>query len=1786
MKKVILLIAAVLIGLTTYAQQTGSPIWTPILEEHPTTVDIQLTNASESHLQVHVQVPGFFTTTVNTDRGEAQVISLPKTPNNYTAGEPDLPYLVIPSIIDDQAQMGIEILASKFQDFENVEVAPSKGDISRQVDPATVPYPYGACYQRNAFSPDQQADLFEPYILRDFRGQNMVVKPFAYNPVTKTLRVYYDLTVAMKATGKSGENVLNRKRQEMTMDPEFEALYSSKFINYQEVKNRYNPIGENGELLIICYESFMNAMEPFVTWKRTIGRPTEIVGTSVTGTSASSIQSYITSYYNSHPNLTHVLFVSDCDHIPGVNMSGFDDYSGYSDQRYGQIVGNDYYNDIFIGRFSANNVSQVTTQVNRTITYERDLNSSATWLKKGMGVSKKENGSGHNGEDDYEHIDLIRTDLLGYNYTTVYQEYAGVSGISSTTTTISNNINSGVGIINYCNHGSVTSWQSHNYSNTHVNSLTNDNKLPFIISTACLNGKYDNSGDCFAEAWMHATNNSTSAPTGAIGGIFSYISQPWIPPMEGQDEMNDILVESNNNNIKRTLAGVLTNGNMAVLDYSTSNAAKGTYCTWNIFGDPTLTLRTDTPANMTVNHPGTINIGQDTYTVQVPNGNDALATISFENGIMGSAKVVNGVANILLDETPDEIADLTLCVFGYNKVTYLGTISVVGGAQYSITLGSCEHGTFEATPNPAYVGQTVTLIPHPDAGYCLSEWHVTTNAKSQVVPVNNNQFVMPEGGVTVTATFVVGHTITLANVENGSIAASPATALQGATITLTATPASGYTLGDWLVYKTGDPHTTIAVNDNQFVMPDYDVTVMAFFVLPTGGEITIGSGSATSSFIPVYAYYKYSLSQQIYTASEINGAGTLTAIAFKVANSKTQTRTIDVYLKHTTKTSFSSTSNWETMSSANKVFSGSVVFNASGWTTITFDTPFEYNGSQNLMVCVNDQTGSWISSYSSFQTYSTNANRALYAYNDNTGAYNPASPSSITGSYSTSNNQIQLTKVVASAASLSVTPEVLDGFSYNEGQGPSAAQSFTIMGYVGEDITVTAPADYEISTTESGTYSPTLTLPAPNSSGGLVTSTIFVRLQAGLAIGNYQGETLTVSCGEVSKTLTLNGTVLNGYHWTLVPGQYADNMTLLGVILLNGEEQRSTELEVGAFCGTEVRGVGKASYCPPVDRYILPLMVYGNNEDVITFKLYDPNLDEEFDSAPGLSYLFTTEGYGSITNPENLNFYASAPPTTPLSATVTAEPTSVCSGDMATLTATALDGTGNYTYNWTPANLIAEGQGTANATTTALTSTTGFTCTVSDGYETVEATAQVTVKPLPTTNAGQNQTIAYGATANLRASNAGVNASYSWEPAELIQGNANQRFVTTVSLTATQTFTLTVTRNGCSDSDEVTVTVTPPQQSITLENGWKWFSSYLEYGENALSNLENSISASSVNEARIKSQTGARFYENGNWYGNSLTSLENENMYMVELDQILAVNFSGVIADPAEHPITLNPGWKWISFLSTTAMSLENALASITPNEEDVIKGQGGFSTYDGTSWIGSLLNLEPGKGYMYQNMGETNLTLVYPAASKGRVTEEKTELYWESNPYQYARNLSMMVSLEGVTLAEGSHEIGAFVNGECRGSARVKEVNGKVLAFLTVTGQDGEEVSFKVYDAYAEETIDANVEERILFASDALYGSLKQPYMLHLDANGVDSFHGQVTVFPNPSQAGTELHIVTPNRDKTLTVEVIDLLGTVIRTEVLHDGILRGMEQSGVYTLKVTTPEGVAHYGKLIINH
>lgn len=674
----------------------------------------RLVSSTENEIVVEVNVDGFITHAVTTPNGDAVVITNKKMMQLSQAGEPNVPSLVIPAIIGDDALMSVEVVDAQYVDYENIVVAPSKGDFPRSINPDDVPYTYGTMYQQDAFYPAQVAKLSEPYIHRDVRGQNMMVTPYLYNAVTKTLRVYTHFTLKMEKVGKDSRNIFENRAKSITVDAEFNKAYDRRYINYQEAMSRYTSIAENGELLIICHDAFMSAMEPFVAWKKQIGRPTTMVGTSTIGNTAAAIQSYLQTYYASHPNLTDLLLVGDVAQIPGVYISagsGWDNYSGYGDLQYGQLAGNDYYNEVIVGRFCCETEAQVTNQVNKVLNYERDLDETATWLTVGQGVSKRENAAGHNGEDDYQHIDNIRNDLLNYNYTEVHRDYQNVTGVTASAATVSQHINEGVSIINYCNHGNVTLWGVFNYSNSNVNALTNDYKLPYIISVACLNGKYDNGGPCFAEAWMRATNNSNGNPTGAIGGMFSYIEQPWQPPMYGQDEMVDILVESYNNNIRRTMGGVSVNGSMKVLDQgATQNQNKGTYNTWILFGDPTLTLRNAVPAVMNVTSNSTMESTATSYAVSATNADGALATLTLDGEILGSATITNGSANIAF-EAPGRTGTATLTVFGYNKKTYVTTVNITDGGTITPLLVIAW-----AEPDIIELGESVTLTANATGG--------------------------------------------------------------------------------------------------------------------------------------------------------------------------------------------------------------------------------------------------------------------------------------------------------------------------------------------------------------------------------------------------------------------------------------------------------------------------------------------------------------------------------------------------------------------------------------------------------------------------------------------------------------------------------------------------------------------------------------------------------------------------------------------------------------------------------------------------------------------------------------------------------------------------------------------------------------------------------------------------------------------------------------------------------------------------------------------------------------
>ncbi len=121
-------------------------------------------------------------------------------------------------------------------------------------------------------------------------------------------------------------------------------------------------------------------------------------------------------------------------------------------------------------------------------------------------------------------------------------------------------------------------------------------------------------------------------------------------------------------------------------------------------------------------------------------------------------------------------------------------------------------------------------------------------------------------------------------------------------------------------------------------------------------------------------------------------------------------------------------------------------------------------------------------------------------------------------------DDVVISGTLASTPLITVLPASLTGFTYVEGSGPSAEQSFTASGSnLTADITVTAPTGYEVSTTSGSGFAASVILPYI---GGTVSSTtVYARLKAGLEEGSYAGDISLTSTGATAKTVALSGTV-------------------------------------------------------------------------------------------------------------------------------------------------------------------------------------------------------------------------------------------------------------------------------------------------------------------------------------------------------------------------------------------------------------------------------------------------------------------------------------------------------------------------------------------------------------------------------------------------------------------------------------------------------------------------------------
>ena len=294
-------------------------------------------------------------------------------------------------------------------------------------------------------------------------------------------------------------------------------------------------------------------------------------------------------------------------------------------------------------------------------------------------------------------------------------------------------------------------------------------------------------------------------------------------------------------------------------------------------------------------------------------------------------------------------------------------------------------------------------------------------------------------------------------------------------------------------------------------------------------------------------------------------------------------------------------------------------------------------------------------------------------------------------------------------------------------------------------------------------------------------------------------------------------------------------------------------------------------------------------------------------------------------------------------------------------------------------------------------------------------------------------------------------------------------------------------------------------QDIPLVQGWTWFSTNLTLAPDSTNNVLSSLTP--VDDDIIKNQQLYAQYFIDQWLG-SLTTMNNVSMYKIKMANAQSLGIIGELIDPFTTTISYSTGWNWIGYIPHVSMSVNYAMENRANQPGDFIKNQEGYAFYvdSDIGWIGSLLFMNPGEGFMLQSVDAGDFE--YPDYDS-RNLDNFPECIpivlrdapdWTVNPqnFEYTANLTIELQVNSSPAASGNYMIGAFVGEECRGSATPIEVLNTWLYFLTVySNTQNEEIDLMVYDSFADEIVDPDTSFQ--FMNDLIIGSPSSPYLLYI---------------------------------------------------------------------------------------
>ena len=552
----------------------------------------------------------------------------------------------------------------------------------------------------------------EPGIMRGVYLLPINFKPYEYientNEILVTSRVSIEITFAGGLT-----------------PPQLSARFSDLL---KEIAWNYSPASTDefipSSYLIITPDNFAEELQPLADWKNKKGVDTDIVLFSDIGASSSNeqiIKNYLTTLYQTAESPEFVLLVGDENQFPvhyvytpdPVTPFSWASFSGYytNDNYFACLEGDDYFPDVFAGRFVAGNSTSVSKLVNRIVSYEKTpYMAELDWYDRGMVCADLSDPTQRTtklqvrewmlDEGGFALVDTI----FGFGHVVQFM----------------NNVNSGRSFINYRGTGWDMGWSGVEvYTNT-LAGLTNVYKLPVVTGIGCGVAKFDQNNVCFGEVWMNS--GTYNNPMGAV----AFIGPTWNTHTYFNDALDEGIYSALWQDSIRTIAPALVAGKMNVqaefapyiaVYESVEEIVRTLFGQYILLSDPELLTRASVPRTLNVTRTDSIFLGPTEVEVSVTDqagtpleGIQVALYSQMEDEIYVDETAADGTVSfsVNLELMPN---NLYLTITGVDVNTFMDSILVYSNDAY---VAHFEYELIEDPPGDGLLapGEEIILSEH------------------------------------------------------------------------------------------------------------------------------------------------------------------------------------------------------------------------------------------------------------------------------------------------------------------------------------------------------------------------------------------------------------------------------------------------------------------------------------------------------------------------------------------------------------------------------------------------------------------------------------------------------------------------------------------------------------------------------------------------------------------------------------------------------------------------------------------------------------------------------------------------------------------------------------------------------------------------------------------------------------------------------------------------------------------------------------------------------------------